>query len=591
MLVRRPAQHDLWTQKTVSEISVYEPYDYEHVRNKFPNAPEVLVKRLSLAMTVRRKILRSRELRHVKLGKGLTEDADEDVVTCGSPTVATSFKAAEELEQRTTRSEWTQTSYASTFWNGGSESVPGPPKQSDGGTPFECPYCFYIIVVKDRRAWYKHLFSDLQPYLCLSVSCATPHRLYGVQHEWFDHMKTAHTNRPHLMPGSISSIVPAVSNADDASLCPLCTESVANERLLGRHLSHHMQELACFVLPHTGFESDETESEDIPPLNPDSSPKAYTSFDAGSEVEYPLSPLPGIEKSPYPFNASPTPATIAWGDKSLSSILSPTTATANDQFYASDWSSRDSRFPLSGSLSTMEENSGQQTNQTFSVTPDGAPIQSPFDPRTRWRCSQPSCHMSQTYFPSQEVLDEHKRMYHSPAQLIEVLIKCPYIGCEYCCEDDAGLGLHVSTVHHPAPRHSDDSRVNSSSTVLAKGAQEYGDAGGDYRLIHSLASQDKIQSPASSRSHSPWPELDLESPPTARRDAGQTKVTPMNDKPPDLTSGQLEVPADIRKPETYPPVFSRPVDPITGTFDERLVSDGRVFILDAGTEYLSLGAF
>lgn len=56
----------------------------------------------------------------------------------------------------------TQTSYATSVGHEGSLSIPSLPKESQGGKPFECPYCFTIISVKNSHSWKKHIFRGKQ---------------------------------------------------------------------------------------------------------------------------------------------------------------------------------------------------------------------------------------------------------------------------------------------------------------------------------------------------------------------------------------------------------------------------------------------
>ena len=57
MVVRNPAQHSLLTEKQPPDVAAFEPFDVDHVRNKYPAANEILAHRLGLALTRRRKLL------------------------------------------------------------------------------------------------------------------------------------------------------------------------------------------------------------------------------------------------------------------------------------------------------------------------------------------------------------------------------------------------------------------------------------------------------------------------------------------------------------------------------------------------------
>ena len=179
-----------------------------------------------------------------------------------SETVATRLSLEGQEERRHTdqyaRSESSQTSYASTFLTGGSLSIPRPPQDSLGEKPFECPHCYYIVTLANTRSWTKHVFLDLKPYICVAEDCTTPHKLYGTQREWTQHLTSAHASawiRPE--PGEVGGKTQA---GKDLS-CLLCTQAQDSQHHYERHLARHLQDLALFVLPRQGENFDEDDSE------------------------------------------------------------------------------------------------------------------------------------------------------------------------------------------------------------------------------------------------------------------------------------------------------------------------------------------
>ena len=58
---------DRFLKSSKTDVSYYEPYDEQHVKNKFPEASEELVERLGRANTRRRQYLKYREQHHEKL--------------------------------------------------------------------------------------------------------------------------------------------------------------------------------------------------------------------------------------------------------------------------------------------------------------------------------------------------------------------------------------------------------------------------------------------------------------------------------------------------------------------------------------------
>ncbi|CAG8169032.1 unnamed protein product [Penicillium nalgiovense] len=248
MVIRQPAQHDRLHGTKRSDAVFFEHFDRLHVTSKYPQAGEDILKRLGLAISQRRAVMRYRERHRTKLGQGLSrvmEDQTDSQSAKLSETVATEFvenAPAEkgELEFLTVAS---QTSYAQTILNGAEGTVlPSPPKESADGAPFECPYCFVIISITNRRAWARHVFNDLMPYLCIFPNCPTPHRLYESRRDWFSHLQSQH---------SISES-PGV-HVD----CPLCLYSIPSGKQLERHVGRHLEELALFALPRSEEDDDE----------------------------------------------------------------------------------------------------------------------------------------------------------------------------------------------------------------------------------------------------------------------------------------------------------------------------------------------
>ncbi|KAL8792564.1 MAG: hypothetical protein Q9195_004863 [Heterodermia aff. obscurata] len=262
ILVRKPAQVDHRVRSSRAEVAAFEPFDYGHVRDKFPRAEEALISRLGSAITTRRMYLKYRERHAAKLKQGIngvsTGAANEGSVAVLSDTMATNLRDSNiDFDEKTSESGESSTSYAATLMSGGAITVPPPPIESQNGNPFECSLCFHIIKIESTKSWIKHVFLDLQPYICLDINCATSQKLYATRRDWLHHMKTSHTE------GTGLRIV-----TDGAIVCPLCAASFNDEMQLAIHSARHLQDLALFVLPQSlhDFEEDDEEEESRPNL-------------------------------------------------------------------------------------------------------------------------------------------------------------------------------------------------------------------------------------------------------------------------------------------------------------------------------------
>ncbi|KAI4276260.1 MAG: hypothetical protein L6R38_005709 [Xanthoria sp. 2 TBL-2021] len=237
MLIRNPAQHDFLAESYRTETVAFEPFDEQHVRNKFPQADEKILLRLAKALTRRRGYLKYRARHSMKLAKGL-EDGQASgggVAASISETMASTLQLQPvDYPENSSESGISQTSYANSILEGGVITVPAPPRDSLGGGPFLCPYCQFIIHAATTPSWHRHVFTDLRPYTCIFQPCRTPDKLYSSRRDWFGHICSTHDTR--------------------GLLCPLCKKSLGTVKQYERHVARHMEELALFVLPRAGDE-------------------------------------------------------------------------------------------------------------------------------------------------------------------------------------------------------------------------------------------------------------------------------------------------------------------------------------------------
>ena len=245
MLIRRPAHHDRLLGTKKEDSVTFEPYDRQHVLEKYPRANNIIVDRLGSAISRRRADLKYRERHHAKLSQGInrihaaeTQEPHDRESTIFSETVATEYQEPNiQFDETGSQSGFSQTSYAPTLLEGGNAiTVPPPPKEAANEEPFECPYCFFITTIKNKRSWARHVFRDIMPYICIFGDCSTPNRLYDSRREWYQHLTNS-----HISP----------SGAGEVHECPLCHESGFSTLSLERHLGRHLEELALFAMPRT----------------------------------------------------------------------------------------------------------------------------------------------------------------------------------------------------------------------------------------------------------------------------------------------------------------------------------------------------
>ena len=261
MLIRKPARHDRTLGFDRADTMAFEPYDREHVLQKFPGAFPEVTDRIAQANSRRRQYFKYRERHQAKLAKGLDEDevvnetTDRSVAPKSSvllsDTVASQFVESGIISDDTqSTTGLSQTSYAPSLDSGLALTVPGAPPESHDGRPFECPYCFCIISIRNRKAWIKHVFQDLQPYTCVWKNCALSRKSWDSRKEWYK----------HIFDHSEASSWRTDGTETDTE-CPLCLEA-RQATTFERHVGRHLEDLALWVLPRTNNDSDEEHSED-----------------------------------------------------------------------------------------------------------------------------------------------------------------------------------------------------------------------------------------------------------------------------------------------------------------------------------------
>ncbi|KAL4884500.1 hypothetical protein BJY04DRAFT_225686 [Aspergillus karnatakaensis] len=223
MTVRKPAQHDRLLGTARADGEPFKFHFRQHLSHKFPQSEIYLIDRISSAMAQQRAILKYRERHHLKLsqGLGLHDACDNDTVKL-SETVASTFIPESLDHDLTSNSDTSFTSYAGSLLSGERLAIPALPKNATDQQPFECPYCFFIITIKNRQSWARHIFRDLSPYICVFARCSTQNRLYDSRKEWYGHIRQRHLT------------------SQDGSLPNASFE---------KHVGRHLEELALFVLP------------------------------------------------------------------------------------------------------------------------------------------------------------------------------------------------------------------------------------------------------------------------------------------------------------------------------------------------------
>ncbi|KAI3324279.1 hypothetical protein HD806DRAFT_534594 [Xylariaceae sp. AK1471] len=128
------------------------------------------------------------------------------------------------------------TSYAETMMSyahkkGNIVRVPPLPEDAKNGLPFRCIACGKHVRIQHNSAWKKHVVSDLQPYVCLDISCPSD-EVFQNLNDWTTHVISAHLLDSERRP------------------CPLCMEQMGDNLFpVIQHLRRHLEEISLASLP------------------------------------------------------------------------------------------------------------------------------------------------------------------------------------------------------------------------------------------------------------------------------------------------------------------------------------------------------
>jgi hypothetical protein len=152
--IKHPAPHDRFLRSANIDTSHYEQFDINHVTSKFPSSPKFLAERLGKANSKRRLYLKYREQHRQRLEK----DQGPDNQTVASSLPSGIHQKAVDLKDNIVEphipDDISMTSYAKTEASPDMALVvPKMPVEANNGEEFECPFCYTIVSVSNRREW------------------------------------------------------------------------------------------------------------------------------------------------------------------------------------------------------------------------------------------------------------------------------------------------------------------------------------------------------------------------------------------------------------------------------------------------------
>lgn len=253
--IRGPApdqveQSDVTLQDEHTHVVPWSPHQLysDRIIQRFPRAEQELVERLARANWDR--FQRAQEAKRDRLPATHEEDegAAQVLEVLSQSAASTKFKDS----ALGTSLGSTPSGYAETVMAYGQSDedhvvrVPPLPEGARDGTPFDCTACGKLVWITNNRAWKKHLYSDLRPWLCHDADCELGSQPFASRDEWIQHLSLDH----------------GFQGKWNAVECPLCNESTGEGKsAVLDHLGGHMEEISLASLPagadsHADPESD-----------------------------------------------------------------------------------------------------------------------------------------------------------------------------------------------------------------------------------------------------------------------------------------------------------------------------------------------
>ncbi|KAK3377949.1 hypothetical protein B0H63DRAFT_562026 [Podospora didyma] len=129
-------------------------------------------------------------------------------------------------------------SYAETLMSynheGRSVTIPPLPVEAKTGSAFSCIACGQMVRIKNNSAWKRHIYLDLQPYLCIDITCTHSNATFPTREKWVSHLSLDHSMEPEW-----KSIA-----------CLLCGENTGyGKMIIIQHLAKHLEEVSLSALP------------------------------------------------------------------------------------------------------------------------------------------------------------------------------------------------------------------------------------------------------------------------------------------------------------------------------------------------------
>ncbi|KAI1083377.1 hypothetical protein F5B20DRAFT_577058 [Whalleya microplaca] len=250
MSIRSPAAHDRLKASNSINTSHYEAFDISHIRAKFKSANSKLAEHLGEANSRRRQFFKYRESQHAKLCEGLNADTSKSVAGQQSTVISSmpqylkdslpDLKLGQIDEDEKSESGITQSSYATTHGDTNRLHVPTLPAEASKG-PFEWSD------FERRHQWINHMLEKHWRLWHCAFCIHPPFNSYKCLQ---DHLEDSHLNTANNdQMKACMELCTSQRSLNSTRNCPFCQELMHSTGEYKRHVGHHLEEIALFVLP------------------------------------------------------------------------------------------------------------------------------------------------------------------------------------------------------------------------------------------------------------------------------------------------------------------------------------------------------
>lgn len=126
--------------------------------------------------------------------------------------------------------------------------VPPLPAQAKEGLPFACVACGRWVKIVTNSAWKKHIYGDLEPWICLEAQCVSGIDSFPTRNDWISHLALHHRMEPEWQMVE----------------CPLCRVVIGPGKvLITKHMGDHLEEISLAALPADCEPDEETDEVSI----------------------------------------------------------------------------------------------------------------------------------------------------------------------------------------------------------------------------------------------------------------------------------------------------------------------------------------